>query len=117
MFYQRRRPLKWVFLFVGIFFAIISGNYFMQRSDLTRKVGINYSRIEAGEKLISFMKDIFSTQNISEILTDDLLIESFDYEKMRVKFMSKEFMNSDPQMNNMTLNEMLLDAISRPRVT
>ena len=60
------------------------------------------------------MRDVFSRKNFTEILVDELLIESYDYTNQKPMFFSKYFTEQYPSEYNLTINEALADKIKRP---
>lgn len=49
------------------------------------------------------MKDLIGSKHYNEILSDELLVISYDYNNQEPRFFSKTFMNRDPAIYNVTL--------------
>jgi len=60
------------------------------------------------------MRDVFSRKKFTEILVDELLIESYDYTNQKPMFFSKYFTEQYPSEYNLTINEALAATIQRP---
>lgn len=96
--YLRKRPCKW---FVTIVFMII-GTIFLKGFTIMITMATNslYDR----EAIESLMRDMIGRRNITEIITDELMVVTYEYNSQTPRLYTKHFATEYPTLGQITFS-------------
>lgn len=95
--YESRRDMKWVVTVVGFFTGVISAFVFIKIISTLFLSAYDRQGVER------VMKDLIGSRRYNEIISDELLVISYDYNNQEPRFFSKTFQARDPLIYNVTL--------------
>jgi len=96
--YERKKPLKWCVVVISFIMATALASALP--SFFNNLLGATYDR----HKLDLLMKDRLSAAKFDNILTDEILIVSYDYNSQQPRFYSKFYKNWYPYIYDVTLD-------------
>ena len=104
--HESQKPLKWICIIVGALFAIVIGLYIVPRFDnLFQYYTFELKEREPdqnnqGPEIDETIKNVFGQYQTftseDNILTDELLLKSYDYSHGESRLFSKYFAKKDP---------------------
>lgn len=96
--YERYRPLKYVIIFFTVVIAIVVGSLLPYM--FGGLVGATYER----HQLDKLMRERLGAAQITDVLTDEILIVSYDYNSQQPRFWSKYYAKKIPYIYDIPLN-------------
>jgi len=84
-----------VWYFINIVIPTLNSNYNFVLGEFghtfSNSIGFSFSYLNKNKHLDTFMTDIYADDTFDDILQDELLVESFEYESKKPRMFSKWF--------------------------
>lgn len=110
--YEQNKPLKWVCVFIGMLFSYIIGYELIPQ--LAHMYQFNHTGLNPRNGIDTLISDIFGQEpRLENILTEETLIMSYEYNSQTPRFFSKYFLEMEPQHYNYSMSEILEASVSQ----